>query len=70
MTTFTSEMMNPEQVASLLAIRKDTVYRWNRSGMMPEAIKIGKILRWQRNDVEEWIADGCPRRIEVEEGPA
>jgi predicted DNA-binding transcriptional regulator AlpA len=27
---------------------------------MPRPIKLGALVRWPREQVEAWIADGCP----------
>jgi excisionase family DNA binding protein len=37
-----------------------TVRRLVQFGRMPRPLKVGRLARWRRSDVERWIADGCP----------
>ena len=30
------------------------------AGKMPKPLRIGHVLRWRREDIEQWLADGCP----------
>lgn len=37
-----------------------TIHRWAASGLMPKPYRIGKSLRWDADELRDWIADGCP----------
>jgi len=53
-----TQLLTPEQVAELLAVDVETLYKWRSrpTPYGPQAIKVGKYLRWQAEDVEAWIA--------------
>lgn len=47
-------------VAALLGLSTRQVYRLADAGRMPRPIKLGSSNRWRRNELLQWIADGCP----------
>lgn len=49
------EILTVEQAAEILQIHKVTVYKYIRSGLLP-AVKLGKVYRIYRNDVEALLA--------------
>jgi len=53
-------MLNVDDVAAILNCSTRTVYRLSDSGRMPRPVKLGALVRWSRDAVEQWIADGCP----------
>jgi excisionase family DNA binding protein len=56
----TSALMTAEQVCAYLGgVSKRMVYRLSSSGRMPRKIKLGRLARWRRSDLDEWIAGGC-----------
>jgi len=62
-TTFShvaSALMTINEVARLLNCSTRTVYRLNDAGRMPRPVRLGSLLRWNRQEIERWIADGCP----------
>lgn len=50
----TPEVMTAEQLAKYLQLDEQTVYRKARAGQIP-AIRIGKILRFKKDIVDEWL---------------
>ena len=58
-------MLRVHDVARMLCCSVRTVYRLNDSGRMPRPIKLGVLVRWPREGIEAWIAEGCPRRQEA-----
>jgi excisionase family DNA binding protein len=48
-------LLDPDQLAAYLKIPKRSIYGWRVKGIGPPAIKVGKYLRWQRADVDEWL---------------
>jgi predicted DNA-binding transcriptional regulator AlpA len=36
-----------------------SVYRYADAGLMPWGVKIGSLRRWDMDEIERWIADGC-----------
>lgn len=53
-------MLDVKEVATMLRCSARHVTRLEESGQMPRAIKLGRLCRWNRAAVEEWIAAGCP----------
>ncbi len=55
-----TELLIPaEKVAELLGISKRTLWRLLSSGKLPEPIRLGGIIRWNAEDIEEWVRNGC-----------
>jgi len=54
-------MMAVDDVTEVLSCSARTVYRLADSGRMPRPVKLGALVRWPRQVVEQWIAEGCPR---------
>ena len=49
-----------DDVAGMLRCSPRTVRRLAGSGRMPRPLKVGRLVRWRRADMDEWIARGCP----------
>jgi excisionase family DNA binding protein len=49
------ELLSPQDLADYLDVPLNTVYRWRHRGGGPAAFRVGKHIRYRRNDVEEWI---------------
>ena len=47
-------LMDIKQVAAYLQINEATAYSWAQKGELP-AIKIGRIWRFRREDIETWL---------------
>lgn len=54
-------LLTAQDVATELQCCEENVRRMAATGLMPAALKIGKLSRWARADVEAWIQSGCPR---------
>ena len=50
------DLLSPSEFAAFLGVPVSTVHYWRRTGDAPPAIKVGKHLRWHREEVVEWIA--------------
>lgn len=55
-----SAMLDVIAVAEMLSVSTRHVRRLADSGAMPRPVKLGALVRWRRDLVERWIADGCP----------
>jgi excisionase family DNA binding protein len=47
-------------VACLLNCSKQHIRRLADAGRMPRPVKLGGLVRWNRAEIENWIAAGCP----------
>jgi prophage regulatory protein len=51
------QMLRAAEVAPLLSVSRETLFRWVRVGHFPAGIKLGPNVRaWPRDVVESWIA--------------
>jgi excisionase family DNA binding protein len=48
-------LLGPEFVSEYLGVPVTTIYQWRTKGTGPRAIKIGRHLRYRREDVEAWV---------------
>lgn len=46
-------------VAALLGCSERHVYRLLTDGLMPRPVRVGSLVRWRRDELEEWVAHGC-----------
>lgn len=50
-----SDLLSPQDLAEWLGVPVRTVYRWNHERSGPQAIRVGKHVRYRRDDVEAWL---------------
>jgi excisionase family DNA binding protein len=55
------ELLDVNAVAAMLGASSRTVRRLADWGRMPRPVSLGRMVRWQRSVIEEWIREGCPR---------
>jgi predicted DNA-binding transcriptional regulator AlpA len=48
------------EVAELLRVSPRHVSRLSAAGVMPQPLRLGTAIRWDRVVIEDWIARGCP----------
>jgi excisionase family DNA binding protein len=49
------------EAAKLLGVSERTIGRMREGGGMPPPVKILRSVRWSREALMKWVADGCPR---------
>ena len=49
-----------QAVADKLTCSPRHVYRLSDAGRMPGPVKLGALVRWDLDAIDQWIADGCP----------
>jgi excisionase family DNA binding protein len=54
-------LIDVRTLAELLNCSERHVYRLANSGRIPRPIKLGALVRWNRVEIEQWFADGCPK---------
>jgi len=52
-------LLDVNAVAQLLSCSTRHVYRLADSGQMPRPRKLGALVRWDREELEKWLSDGC-----------
>ena len=49
-----------DAIAELLGCSSRHVRRMADSGAMPRPVHVGRLVRWQKLIVDDWLANGCP----------
>lgn len=55
MTTETDELLTPQQLANYLSVPVATLYDWRYRGDGPPGFRLGKHIRYRKDDVDRWI---------------
>jgi excisionase family DNA binding protein len=55
-----SPLIDIKQFAAKLVCSVKHVRRLADEGRCPPPIRLGKLVRWNRETVDSWIADNCP----------
>jgi len=55
-----SALLDVRAVAAMLDCSTRHVYRLADAGRMPRPAKLGALVRWQRTELNDWLAAGCP----------
>ena len=58
--TLTAQLLDVRAVAQLLDCSPRHVYRLSDAGRMPAPVRLGALVRWRRQDLDAWLAAGCP----------
>lgn len=48
-------LLNLSDLLRILKAKRSTLYNWINEGLFPKGIKIGRAVRWHREDIEQWI---------------
>jgi len=54
--------LSAEELAEMLGVSRSHVFRMASSGLLPPAIRFGRVVRWSRATIEDWVAAGAPPR--------
>jgi excisionase family DNA binding protein len=54
------ELLDVLTLAAMLDCSTRHVERLSDAGKMPPALKIGRLRRWSRRSIREWLDAGCP----------
>lgn len=52
-------LLTAKQAAQLLNVSERTLWTWSKRGIAP-VIRLGGTVRYSRDQLESWIAAGCP----------
>jgi len=55
-----SLLLDALRIAALLGISRSSLYKLVSSGRAPRPIKIGRSVRWRREEIEDWVRAGAP----------
>ena len=49
-------LLSVKEVAELLQVSARTIYDWRYQGLGPPAIMIGRLVRYEPNEIDRWLA--------------
>ena len=56
-------LLRVTEVAAVLGVSKNHVLKMHVSGQLgPRPIRLGRAVRWSREEIAAWVAAGCPAR--------
>jgi predicted DNA-binding transcriptional regulator AlpA len=58
-------LVDREGLAELLHCSTRHVIRLQERGILPSPVRIGALVRWPSDVIDQWIADGCPASTET-----
>ena len=50
-----NELLSPSELAALLRIPVSTLYNWRYNRLGPPGFRVGRHLRYRREDVDQWL---------------
>ena len=50
-------LLTVEELADYLGVPVATLYQWRHRREGPPGFRVGRYIRYRRNDVEQWIRD-------------
>ena len=54
--------LSADEVAALLGISRAHVWKLASTGRLPKPVRLGRAVRWDRKNLEAWLAAGAPTR--------
>jgi predicted DNA-binding transcriptional regulator AlpA len=57
-----SFLMDVKDLARELRVSETTIWTWTRKKFLPQPVHIGRLVRWYRSEIAEWIAGNAKRR--------
>lgn len=61
-----NELLRIDEVARLLKVSESSIRSYRKTGRIPEPIYLSQLhVRWRRNELEQWMAAGCPKQYDV-----
>ena len=61
-SSVSATLLDVHSVAEQLNCSPRHVRRLADSGKMPRPVKLGALVRWNQQVIEDWIKEGCPRQ--------
>jgi prophage regulatory protein len=55
-----SRLLDARQAAKMLGYSVATLYRHHGAKLIPSPLRIGGAVRWDKEELENWITEGCP----------
>lgn len=53
-------LLRAAEVGALMGTSERWIWDKHNAGRLPKPVRIGRLVRWRRSDIEAWIEAGCP----------
>ena len=53
----THEYMTVKEVADLVRVKVETIYRWRKRNLIPQPVRQIRPLIWDGDTIREWVAN-------------
>lgn len=53
-------LLDVQSVADLLDCSPRHIFRLAERQQIPEPVRLGRMVRWRRGEIQRWIENGCP----------
>jgi excisionase family DNA binding protein len=53
------ELLTIRELAKILKVSQRSIWRLVASGKLVEPLRVGGSIRWRRDDIRNWIDNGC-----------
>lgn len=63
-----SRLLTVRNVADVLRCSTMTVWRLSKKGQIPQPVKVGGMVRWKADSLQEWLSAQCPGNRSTEGG--
>ncbi len=63
-------VLTADEAAALLKISRSHFYKLVRTGRAPGPIRLGRAVRWLRQELDAWLEAGAPPRVRWEQTKA
>lgn len=54
-----AKFLTVAELATMMNVSSRTIHRWVDAGSMPKPVRLGNIVRWNRDEITRWIESGC-----------
>jgi len=56
------ELLTVKDAAAALSVSQRQVWKLHASGRLPMPVRLGRSVRWKRDELLAWLEAGCPSR--------
>lgn len=57
-----AELIDALEASAICGVSRSGFYKLDATGKCPRSVKLGRLRKWRRTELMEWIKKGCPPR--------
>lgn len=65
-----SQLSTPAEIAATYQVAASTVLRWHRDGIIPASVSVGKVIRFDSDEVSKALTARTKRKANRTNSPA